>query len=358
MNNFPLRFLYFGVYDPAYSRNRVLIKGLRRNGAEVLECRSDKHSLMAYLELFFKYWRFIGKFDVMVVGFPGQEAMFMARLLTRKPIIFDSFTSHYEGYILDRKYFSEKSFRAGYYRFLDKWSCRLANFVLLDTQSHIDFFVKEYKLPANKFGRIFVGTDDEIFYPQKNGKEKKTGFLVHFHGHFIPLQGTRYVIEAAAILKDTPGVNFQIIGRGQEYAKIKENAERLGLKNIVWIDNVEYEQLPNYINKADVCLGIFGDTPKTLTVIPNKIFETIALKKPVITADTSAIRELFGEKDLMLVKNADPEALARGIIELRDNINLRNNLAENGFKKMAESASIDAIGKDLIKLTEGLIKKI
>ena len=34
-----LTVLYFGVYDPDYSRNRVLIKGLKANGVRVVECR-------------------------------------------------------------------------------------------------------------------------------------------------------------------------------------------------------------------------------------------------------------------------------------------------------------------------------
>ena len=95
--------LYFGVYEPSYARNWVLINGLKKSGAYVLELR-QKPARFALFKLFFGYLKFKQDYDAMIVGFPGQEVMFLARLLVwRKPIIFDAFTSHYGGYVLDRK---------------------------------------------------------------------------------------------------------------------------------------------------------------------------------------------------------------------------------------------------------------
>ena len=158
-----MRVLYFGVYDPAYARNWVLINGLKKNGVEVVELRR-KPGRFSLIKLFFDYLAFDHNFDVMIVGFPGQEAMFLARLLTRKPIIFDAFTSHYGGYILDRKRWKKNSIRAKYFRFLDTWSCKLAHVVLLDTQAHIDFFVHEFGLSRSKFKRLWIGANDENFH--------------------------------------------------------------------------------------------------------------------------------------------------------------------------------------------------
>src|SRR3989344_1592646 len=152
-----MKVLYFGIYNPNYSRNRVLIGGLRKNGVEVSECNVRYHSFFSYLKLFWKYLFLKKAFDAMIVGFPGQESMLLARLLTRKPIIFDAFTSHYGGYVLDRGKYGKKSLRAKWYKWLDRKSVKLANMALLDTNAHIDFFVNELGLPRDKFRRIFVG---------------------------------------------------------------------------------------------------------------------------------------------------------------------------------------------------------
>src|SRR3989344_8029002 len=98
MNHNPV-VLYFGVYDPSYARNWVLINGLRKNDVRVIELKRRPSRLVLF-KLFFDYIRLREKFDVMVVGFPGQEVMFLARFLVwGKPVIFDAFTSHYGGYI-------------------------------------------------------------------------------------------------------------------------------------------------------------------------------------------------------------------------------------------------------------------
>ena len=98
--------------------------------------------------------------------------MFLAKLLTQTPIIFDAFTSHYGGYILDRQYYSKTSWRAKYYRFIDTWSCKLANLVLLDTQAHIDFFVKEFKLDRKKSSCGSLSAPIAMFFLSSGSFEK------------------------------------------------------------------------------------------------------------------------------------------------------------------------------------------
>src|SRR6185369_8624400 len=225
--------LYFGIYDPAYSRNRVIIRGLKENGIQVEECRISATSRFKYARLIFQYLKTKTKFDVMIVGFPGQEVMFLARLLTRRPIIFDAFTSHYGGYILDRGKYSKKSFYAFYYRFLDKYSCLLANTVLLDTYAHISFFIQEFNLPPSLFKRILIGADDQVFYPIPTTTDSASAFHVLFFGTFIPLQGTEFIIRAAKIL-DSENVIFTLVGKGQKRKQAVLLTEELGLKNVVF----------------------------------------------------------------------------------------------------------------------------
>ena len=343
-----MKILYFGIYNPDYARNRVLINGLKQNGIEILECRSSSKGFLAFIDLFFKYFKFRGKYDFMLVGFPGQEVMFLARFLTRKPIIFDAFTSHYGGYILDRRYWSPQSIRAKYYRFLDKWSCKLADLVLLDTNVHIDFFVREFGLPREKFRRIFVGTDSDIFYP-RNGEKSDDKFLVHFHGNYIPLQGVKYIIEAAKVL-EKENILFNLIGRGQTFEEDRIFAESLGLKNINFIDKVSYDKLPDYMARADICLGIFGDSPKTELVIPNKVYEALAMGKPVITANTKAVRELLIDGvNAFLCQRADPKSLAEKILFVRSQPDTAQKIAINGRKLFEENLTEKVLGAEVLK---------
>lgn len=327
-----MRILFFGRYDPGYARNRVLMKGLRMAGCDIIECCVEPKGRSWPLRLVWRYLRMRPRFDVMLVAFPGQEAMFLARMLTRKPIVFDAFASHYGGYILDRKKASPRSFRAWRYRFLDRWSCRLASQVLLDTQEHINFFIREYGLSPKKFNRVFVGTDSDIMHPAS--AEPVGSFTIHFHGTNIPLQGIPHILQAAEFLT----------GKGMMFNLIGVNRPR-----------VPYEQLVPAMAGAHVCLGVFGETPKTPLVIPNKIYEAIAMRKAVITADTPAIRELFTDEDMLLVPAGDARALADAIVRLRDDPALRTALAEHGHATLLAHATPALIGRQLARLCSSLL---
>jgi glycosyltransferase involved in cell wall biosynthesis len=74
-------------------------------------------------------------------------------------------------------------------------------------------------------------------------------------------------------------------------------------------------------------LGIFGDTEKTQRVIPNKVYEYAAMGKVIISADTSALREIFTlEKSIIGVPSGNHQALAQSIRLLAQDYRKRREL--------------------------------
>jgi len=315
---------YFGIYEPDYSRNRVLISGLRSNGLEIIECRSQLKGLAKYRELIKKHRALKNKYDLLLVGFPGYQAAILARFLTRRPIIFDAFFSIYDSLVRDRKTVKPRTLAALYYWLLDWLSCRLADKVLLDTDAHIKYFRKLFGFKQKKFMKVLLGADDKIFKP--GAKRDHDYFLVHFHGIATPLQGVAYILRAAELLRGE-NVKFNLIG-----GKIKNRAAG-DCDNINFIGTAPYLELAELIKEADVCLGIFGDSAKTRAVIPNKVYEALAAGKAVITADTPAVKELLTDrKNCLLCRTADAADLAEKIMELKNNRELRRTIAENGYR--------------------------
>ncbi len=315
----------FGIFDPNYSRNRILTRGLIKNGWSVTHCRIDPKIHKGpgkYIELYKEYRRLHEKdrelkFDLVIVGYPGQTVVWLAYLLFGNKIIFDAFLSLYDANVNDRKIYPAWSLGAVKDWILDFYSSLLAHKVLLDTNEHIQYFSDTFSLSKQRFLRVLVGADETVFYPRQM-QEENSFFTLHFHGTFIPLQGISYIIEAANILKDQQ-IRFVILGSGQESEKIRRLADRYNLKNVVFKEKVPYEELPQYISSADACLGIFGESAKTGRVIPNKVNEYAAMAKPIITADTRAIREVYTDKEnILLCKVADAEDLADTILELKN----------------------------------------
>jgi glycosyltransferase involved in cell wall biosynthesis len=343
---------YFGIYKKDYTRNNIFINGLTQNGIKVIECQSSKKGLKKYFDLFIKHWKIRKKYDILIVGFPGQSVVWLAKLISNKKIIFDAFLSFYDSMIFDRKTHKSKSLMAMRYWLLDWISIKLANIILLDTQQHVDYFVKTFKVKTDKCRRIFVGANDQIFKPLIKIKHSNKK-IIHFHGNFIPLQGIKYIIKAADILRDD-NYCFRIIGQGQEFKMIKDLVNQLDLQNnISFIDPVSLQELPQLIADSDLCLGIFGDTNKTQRVIPNKVYEYLACAKPIITAETPAMKELFDARaGVIFCRAADASDLAKKIREAFLDIDLLNSIAADGHEVFKRKVLPQKLVQQLIKILE------
>jgi len=94
----PLTICFFGIYKPNYTRNLTLMRGLKENGVQVIECGTRESGNKKYWQLIKKHQLIKRDYDVMVVAFPGHTIMPLAWLLAklnRKKIIFDAFVSLY-----------------------------------------------------------------------------------------------------------------------------------------------------------------------------------------------------------------------------------------------------------------------
>ena len=352
-----MRIIFISGREPGYVRNAVILRGLRENGIDVINCTDTSGSyVVRYPKVMEKFLlRKRKDYDAVFIGFFGQPLVSIVRKLTPrdKPIIFDAFLSAYDTMCFDRKKFKPESLMGKYFYRLDKHSCEIADKVLLDTNAHIDYFVDTFELEGKKFKRVFIGADDLVFNPMEIGKDNDK-FTVLWHGSFLPLSGLEYVIKAAKLLESHNDVVFKIVGGGMLFNKIERLVEKLKINNIELLGWVPHQRLPEQIAKADVCLGgHFSDVDKAKRVISGKTFESIAMKKPVIVGDNPANRELFTDKEnALLVEMANADALADAILKLKDEERLREKIAEGGYKIFIEKCCPRVIGKEVKRVIE------
>jgi glycosyltransferase involved in cell wall biosynthesis len=381
-----MKVCYFGTYDVEQSRNNVIIQGLRQNGVEVVECHArlwrntaDKirsvkgglfnpgllrRALGSYLRLLKRYAK-IGDYDIMVVGYAGHFDLFLAKLLTifaRKPLVFDALLSLTETIVEDRGLVPRSSLLPRLVYLVDKYSCHLADLVLLDTEAHVRHFHRDFGVRLDKLRWVPVGADEiycrgpspigeRILSPStalRTGLSKEGNpFRVVYFGQYIPLHGVNYIVEAAKILEEDPDIRFELVGDGQTYGEASSLAERLQVKNVnfhrTWLSPEDL--IADYIIPADVCLGAFGDSPKARRVVPIKVFVALAMGKPVITGDSPAAREMLTPgTDAILCDMADPRALAQAILLLKRSRTLREKIAQEGYESFQNKFSSQVIG--------------
>ena len=349
-----MRVCYFGTYRANYSRNCIMIEGLRRSGVEVIECHEDLwygiedrveiasggwlslrffwRLLRAYIRLILAH-RKVGAYDVMVVGYPGQLDVYLARLLSwvrGKPLVWDVFMSIYlialERELDQRSCLSTKLLSA-----LERWACRLPERLILDTTDYVQWFNCIHGVSAERFRLVPTGADDRLFHAGAERGSRKPGFNLVYYGTFIPNHGVPVIVEAAHLLRDEAEIHIDLIGEGPTRDVCATLIERYQLDNVALIGWLDPDALVSRIARADVCLGVFGSTPQSLMTVQNKLYECLAMGKPVITGIGPAVSRVFvHRKHVFFCERQDSVSLASAMRELKANATLRTQLRENG----------------------------
>ena len=345
-----MKLLFLLGRELAYPRNSMLAKAFETQDVELIYCTSSYHSYPArFANAFYKFLAKISNdFDAIFIGFLGHPFVPIISKITKKPILFDAFISIYDTLCFDRKAFSRHSLLGKLSFYLDKESCNASNIVLLDTNSHIDYFSYTFYIGKDKFRRILVGADDTIFYPRRPAAYDDL-FHVLYYGEFNPLHGIEYIVKAAAILEKENDIRFTIIGKGREHARIVQMATNLRVSNIEFIDWVPYKSLPDFITRSDLCLGgHFGDSLKSKRVIAGKTYQMMAMKKPLILGNNNANKEIFSDgENALMVNHSNEEELAGAILKLKNDDNLRNKIASNAYNIFKNQCSISEIGRQI-----------
>lgn len=377
-----MRICFFGTYnvEEGYPRVRVLIEGLRRAGHDVDQCRiaflSDAASkldgaasagrgLKLALRLALIHlrlgWRFLRlpRPDLVLVGYPGQLDLFTARLLATLrgvPLALDAFVSLYDTMVDDRGLIRPGSWKARLLRLIDRTTCLLSDAVLLDTDAHIRYFSERLDLPRKKFIRVLIGEDDRVFFPRGKRPATNAGvpLEVLYFGSFIPLHGLATVLEAARLLASGPDsgrLRFTVCGRGQLTPDLQRRHPPGSLPGVRFIDDwLSYDALVPLIDAADVCLGIFGTTDKAQRVIPLKVYASLAMGKPVVTADTPGARELLRDGETaLLVPPGDPASLARALLRLSADRDLVRRLGRSAAALYLERLAPERLAREMLR---------
>jgi glycosyltransferase involved in cell wall biosynthesis len=137
-----------------------------------------------------------------------------------------------------------------------------------------------------------------------------------YHGSLVARHGLDLAIDVLQIVrKSIPTAIIVICGESTPYIeKILTSLEERGLKQTVrYLGMRNRPQIVEAIEQCDV--GIIPNRRSVFTEInmPTRIFEYLALAKPVIAPSTQGIRDYFGTQDIIFFEPDNVADLARKI---------------------------------------------
>jgi glycosyltransferase involved in cell wall biosynthesis len=332
----PLTICVFGTFDERlHPRIRVLREGLAAHGCRVEVCNVplgiDTHErvrmaqtpwrapvllvriVAAWAALLWRSRR-IGRPDVVVVGYLGHFDVHLARRRFRGSTIVLDHLIGLADTAFDRRIGPDRTVTR-VLAAVDRAAVGAADLVLCDTAEQAATLglppERTVVVPVGAHGAWFTAGDAAL---AALGDEPAGPLRVVFFGLFTPLQGAPVIGAAAALLHDRQvPCTFTLIGRGQDdAATFAAMGDAPHVERVDWVDA---DDLPGVVAGHDVCLGVFGTTPKASRVVPNKVYQGAAAGTVVVTGDTPCQRDAldgFG----VLVPRGQPDALADALAEL------------------------------------------
>ncbi len=216
-------------------------------------------------------------------------------------------------------------FIIGLARTLERFLYRHADGILVNSPAYTDY-LQQKGVPLKKITCIPYGADLDMFTPAVDGKRirKQLGmdkkFIVLYAGALGEANDIYTVLRAADRLKANTEIVFVFIGDGKERPRLQAEAERRGLKNVLFAGTRPKKKMPEVLAAADVSLAILKDIPMFRTTYPNKVFDSMAAGKATILVIDGVIREVVETSGGgVFVKPADDKGLANTVFALSKN---------------------------------------
>lgn len=334
-----VKLLFTGKRGFDYNRTQVLLAGLHKlddvavNAYEFKVKNARTASQLKSLSEQADY--------IFVPSFRYKDVAYVKKH-TDKPIVFDPLISNYLTKVVDYGHYWKTPFKY----LSDYFPFRKCDLLIADTEAHKVLYHRLFKVPLDKICVVPVGVNTSEFYPTDTPINSK--FLVGFYGSYVPLQGTKKIVETARLLQDHKDIQFELIGGGAQFKEAKHLAERYQLQHLDFVPRVAYEKLSERVNRFDICLGIFGDSLKANSVIPNKIFHYAALAKPIITRNSAAVTEVFKHRKNIVLSTTNPNQIAEAILELKSTPELCSALGQEAYKTITEGFNEEKIAQKFV----------
>jgi len=221
-------------------------------------------------------------------------------------------------------------------KWLEKTCIKFADLVFTPNISFRNLFICR-GCPPGKIHIIMNSPQEEIFRKevdsnrQKGGRERRQ-FALMVHGVIEERQGQDIAVRAvSALRRKIPGIVLHIYGGGGFSKHVKQLVKDLNLQDrVIFHGPVSLEEIAEALPKIDA--GIVPNRRNAFTELnfPTRIFECLAMDKPVIAPRTRGILDYFDETSIYFFEPGDPKDLSKKILRLYSNPSESKDIVEKG----------------------------
>jgi glycosyltransferase involved in cell wall biosynthesis len=340
-----------------------LIDGIQvyRSGIFVSTSKGIIARLLIYFSFVWtSYWRGrkLGIYDFILVESPplflGYTAMALAKKLKAKLIfnVSDLWPESAEKLnIVTNKTLLNFAYK------LEAKCYKRAKLITGQTQGIVDNISQRF--PSKNIYWLPNGVDINFYNPAndtKSGFREKYHFkesdILFFYGGILGYaQGLQTVLRAADLVKENHSIQIILQGSGPEKTLLEELKKELKLENVHFLPPVAKSEMPNILKEVDVALVPLRKLDLFQGAIPSKIFEALAMEKPLLLGVEGEAKHHFIDKAKAGL-SFEPENevdLADKMQQFASDRNQINEMGKNGRSYVSEHFNRNKIAADFIQ---------
>ncbi|SFR36534.1 glycosyltransferase family 4 protein [Halogeometricum limi] len=252
------------------------------------------------------------------------------------------------------RYFAQRLTRpVARWKRIERDAVQRADRVIAVTDEARDHYVDDCGADESKVDIVSNYVDLDTF---DAAELKDVGFEDDFVISYVgtlggPHRGLDAVVRAMpAVIERVPNAHLVVVGNGKEYRQhLQSIVDELDIADhVTFTGRVPFDDVPSYIEASDVCLVPHQSTGHTETTVPHKLFQYMAMSRPVVVTDVAPLRRIVEESESgVVVRSGDPAGFALAFVELAQNEERAREFGENGRKAVEDRYSWSHAGEAL-----------
>ena len=215
----------------------------------------------------------------------------------------------------------------------------------------MDKGVDERKITVIKNGvdlRFFQSAADGSELASQLGVEGK--FVASYVGTHGMAHHLETILEAAAFI-DHQDIVFLLVGDGAERNRLLALRDRMGLKNVIMLDQLPKASMPALWSISDASLVLLKKMDLFRTVIPSKIFESMAMEVPIILGVAGESQAMIEEAEAgICITPERADELAAAVMRLYEDRELGKRLGAKGRRYVEDHFNRDLLAERYAEL--------
>ncbi len=212
-------------------------------------------------------------------------------------------------------------------------------------------------ISAGKIDVITNGADLTLWKPRPKDHDwlerhnLQGKFILAYVGTHGLAHGLDFIVQTAALVPD-PRIHFLFVGDGGAKSEAVSLARELNLKNVTFLDSVPKAQVPAIIASSDVALVPLRRSDTFKTVIPSKIFESAAMRRPILLGVEGQAAEIVESHRAGICFEPESTASLLDAIKRISGSNEDYAQYQHGCERLADSFDRDRLASDLLGIIE------